>query len=113
MERQMNNSARIVAGVVFGLVLTGAAVAAPAAQANRPAPQPDCQKLGSEVSALIDSRTESPNIATARSTFQVGIMECMEGADDSANKHYQDVKKLLTQDQPKPASSIQLPAAGR
>ena len=65
------------------------------------------------MSALIDARTESPNIAVARSTFQVGIMECMEGADDAANKHYQDARKLLTQDEPKPASSIQLPAAGR
>jgi hypothetical protein len=114
MEREMNNSARIFTGTIFSLLLCGAAVAAPATPAvNRPAPQVDCQKLGGEVSALIDTRTDSPNLAAARSTFQVGIMECMEGSDDAANKHYQDAKKLLTQDEPRPANSIQLPAAGR
>jgi hypothetical protein len=114
MEREMNNSIRIFTGTIFSLLLCGAAVAAPASPAiSRPAPQADCQKLGSEVSALIDTRTDSPNIAAARSRFQVGIMECMEGSDDAANKHYQDAKNLLTQDQPKPTSSIQLPAAGR
>jgi hypothetical protein len=114
MEREMNNSTRIFTGTIFSLLLCGAAVAAPASPAiSRPAPQADCQKLGSEVSALIDTRTDSPNIAAARSRFQVGIMECMEGSDDAANKHYQDAKNLLTQDQPKTTSSIQLPAAGR
>jgi hypothetical protein len=114
MEHHMKNSAGICAGTIFALLFCGAGVAAPAnPDAVRPAPQVDCQRLGSEVSALIDTRADSPNINVARSTFQVGIMECMEGADDAANKHYQDAKKLLTQDAPKPTSTIQVPAAGR
>ena len=67
--------------------------------------------MGGEVSALIDQRKDSPNIAQARSVFQVGIMECMEGSDDVANGHYQEAKNLLAG--PEGAtSSIRIPYAG-
>ena len=80
--------------------------AAAAAPANAPSPsvttpaasagEADCQKVGGDVSALIDKGTRSPNVAAARAVFQVGIMECMDGDDAAANKHYDDAKKLLT-----------------
>jgi len=60
--------------------------------------QADCQKTGSDVSALIDKRGDSDNIAAARAAFQVGIMECMEGDNIAANQHYQQAKKLLATD---------------
>ena len=90
---------------LFCAAMAGAAMAAPAASPGTHTPpavvhstaptQPDCQKMGSDVSALIDQRKDSPNIATARAVFQVGIMECMEGSDDAANKHYDQAKDLL------------------
>ena len=46
-------------------------------------------------SAIIDTAATSQNIAPARSVFQRGIMECMEGDDAAANKHYQEAKTLL------------------
>ena len=55
----------------------------------------DCQKSGGEVSAMIDTSTRSPNLPAAKALFQRGIMECMEGDDETANKHYQDAKDLL------------------
>lgn len=72
---------------------------APAAHSTAPS-QPDCQKVGSDVSALIDQRKDSPNIAPARAVFQLGVAECMEGADDAANRHYADAKKLLAENIP-------------
>jgi len=102
----MNIPTRIISGLMISALLCGASVAATPSQTPRaPAPQADCQKVGGEVSALIDKRTDSPNIAAARSVFQVGIMECMEGSDDAATGHYLEAKKLLGGDQPKPNSS--------
>ena len=109
----------ILSGGMVTAVLCGAAIAAPAATSNthNAAPpavrlsapaQPDCQKMGSDVSVLIDQRKDSPNIAAARSVFQVGIMECMEGSDDLANKHYLDAKNLLA-GAASPTSSIRTP----
>ena len=90
--------------------LTGEQPRAPAAP--RPAPakavvvEADCQRVGGDVSALIDTKATSPNIAAARAAFQIGIMDCMEGDDANANKHYQEAKTLLGSDQPKtPATS--------
>jgi hypothetical protein len=57
----------------------------------------DCQDVGSEVSALIDTKAGSPNLPAARAAFQIGIMQCMEGDDVSAGKHYDDAKRLLSQ----------------
>jgi hypothetical protein len=114
VEKEMITSRHILHGAIAGVVLCGTAFAAPAVQGTRSAPaRPDCQKLGSEVSALIDNRSDSPNIAAARSIFQVGIMECMEGADDAASRHYDDAKKLLAGDEQKPTAAIQVPNAGR
>ena len=116
--RRLNS---IVSSVILSMALCGAAIAAPAVPAvpakQAPVAIPaavDCQKMGGDVSALIDAKLTSPNIAAARAAFQVGIMECMEGDDNAANKHYFEAKKLLGTDQPaapaKPAA-VALPAA--
>ena len=55
----------------------------------------DCQNLGSEVSALIDSKRTSPNIASARAVFQRGIMACMEDDTAEANRLYREAKRFL------------------
>jgi hypothetical protein len=75
----------------------GAAIAVPAGTTAvaAPAEPADCQKLGGEVSALIDTSASSPGVPGARAAFQMGIMACMEGDDAAANKHYQDAKALL------------------
>jgi len=73
--------------------------------------QNDCQKVGGEVSALIDSETASPNLPAARAVFQRGIMNCMEGDSDEANKLYLEAKKLLGNASfPTPASASAAPA---
>jgi hypothetical protein len=93
----MRGSKSIVSSAILSLAMWGAAdasAATPPAFAKAPAAA-DCQKLGGEVSALIDSRKSSPNISAARSEFQVGIMECMEGNSVSANGHYLQAKDLL------------------
>jgi len=117
----MRGSKYILSGLVLGASLWGAAMGAPAATpANAPAAPAapavadvDCQKLGGEVSALIDKGTRLPNISAARAAFQVGIMECMEGDDAAANKHYLDAKKLLSDSQQKaPDSSPKAKQAG-
>ncbi len=97
----MRGSNRIVSSVILSMAVCGAAMGAPGAPAKVPAVA-DCQQLGSEVSALIDTKTASPNIAPARSAFQIGIMECMEGNDAAANKHYEQAQALLTGVAPKP-----------
>jgi hypothetical protein len=100
------------AALLVGVVLSGPGFAA-ATQASRPGAVPakpavsvstdaDCEKTGSDVSALIDASAMSPNISAARAVFQVGIMNCMEGRSDEANKQYQSARKLLGSDQPKP-----------
>ena len=91
----MRVSINILSGAVLGAIVWGAAIAAPAAATV----EKDCQKMGGEVSALIDAKGTSPNISTARAVFQTGIMECMEGDDVAANRDYQDAKNLLTTDQ--------------
>jgi hypothetical protein len=70
----------------------------PAVIAATPVADKGCQKLGGEVSALIDARRASSNIASARAIFQAGIMDCMEGDDAAANKHYVEAKNLLSGD---------------
>lgn len=79
----------IVSGAVLAASVWGFAAAAP-----ETAPV-DCRKLGSEVSALIDNKLTSPNIAGARANFQAGIMDCMEGDDGAAYTHYSEAKRLL------------------
>jgi hypothetical protein len=110
----MRGSKSLISGLVLGLSLMGVAAAAPvAAPAKAPtaAAEADCQKTGGEVSALIDKSRASPNIAAARAAFQVGIMVCMEGDDATANKHYDDAKKLLSNETPK-APDVKVPTAG-
>ena len=98
----MRGSKGLVSGLVLGLTLCGVAAASPAAPAKTPvAVEADCQKIGGEVSALIDKNATSRNLAAARAAFQVGIMDCMEGDDVTANKHYEDAKNLLGSDLPK------------
>jgi hypothetical protein len=94
----MRGTKTILSSIVITAIFTGMAMAATAAPAKVEA---DCQRLGGEVSALIDAKLTSPNISAARSAFQVGIMECMEGENTTANKHYQDAKTLLTGEQPR------------
>jgi len=109
----MRGSKSLVSGLILGVSLLGVAAAAPVAPAAKApvAAEADCQKTGGEVSAMIDKAATSPNIAAARAAFQVGIMVCMEGDDAAANKHYEDAKKLLTNETPK-APEINLPTAG-
>jgi hypothetical protein len=95
-EKQMRVSINMLSGTVLSVLVWGAAIAAPAATTTV---EKDCQKVGGEVSALIDTKGTSPNISTARAVFQTGIMECMEGDDVAANRDYQDAKNLLTTDQ--------------
>jgi hypothetical protein len=100
----MRGSKSIVSGLALGLTLLGVAAAAPAAppaKAPVAAAEADCQKTGAEVSVLIDRLRASPNLPAARATFQVGIMDCMEGDAAAANKHYEDAKKLLSNETPK------------
>src|SRR5580765_96056 len=100
----MRGSKSLVAGLILGLSLLGVAAAAPAAppaKAPVAAAEADCQKVGGEVSAMIDKSRTSPNLPAARAAFQVGIMECMEGDDSAANKHYEDARKLLSNEAPK------------
>ena len=92
----MRGSKTILSSLILSAVLSGAAIAAPA---KGPA-EADCQRVGGEVSALIDANKTAPNIAAARSSFQLGIMECMESDNTNANKHYQEAKSLLTGEQP-------------
>jgi hypothetical protein len=109
----MRGSKSIVSGLILGLSLFGVAAAAPIAPpAKAPvAAEADCQKVGGEVSAMIDKASTSPNLPAARAAFQVGIMVCMEGDDATANKHYEDAKKLLTNEGPKTPEN-RLPTAG-
>ncbi|HEX5281720.1 MAG TPA: hypothetical protein VFW28_16695 [Micropepsaceae bacterium] len=106
----MRSYIRILTIAAIGVVLGGSAIAAvgPSAVIRNPAPaahstattQPDCEKVGSDVSALIDQHRNSPNIAQARAAFQLGIMECMEDDDVVANQHYADAKNLLAENFP-------------
>jgi hypothetical protein len=101
----MRGPKSIVSSVILSVMVCGAAIAAPATVPAKTPSAPaaadaDCQRVGGEVSALIDKGTASPNLPAARAAFQVGIMECMEGDDAAANKHYQDAKKLLSNEQP-------------
>src|SRR5215475_11861726 len=93
----MRGSKTILSSLILSAALSGFAIAAPA---KVPA-EADCQRVGGEVSALIDAKGTSPNIASARAAFQMGIMECMEGDNSNANKHYQDARALLTGEQPR------------
>src|SRR5215469_8064503 len=109
----MRGSKGLISGLILGLSLFRVAAAAPVAPpAKAPvAAEADCQKVGSEVSAMIDKANGSPNLPAARAAFQVGIMVCMEGDDAVANKHYEDAKKLLINETPK-SQEIRVPAAG-
>lgn len=81
----------IISGAFLSLAFCGAAIAAPTGAAG----SAECQQAGSEVSALIDAKAGSPNLPAARAAFQVGIMDCMEGNEASANNHYQEARRLL------------------
>jgi len=94
----------IATAALASLSLWSAALAATATTHAPAAPVADCRKAGNEVSALIDSKFGSPNLPAARAMFQVGVMECMEGDDVSANTHYEQAKTLLN-DRPAPAST--------
>jgi hypothetical protein len=108
-EKHMRIAQSIVSGAVLSALVWGFAAAAPAAQ-----PAADCQRLGGEVSALIDNKLTSPNIAAARANFQAGIMDCMEGDDGSAKTHYTEAKRLLLSDEraapAAPAKAVVQPA---
>src|ERR1043165_7400236 len=80
----------VASSVLLSLISWNAGSSAAAAT-----PQNDCQTFGSEVSVLIDKERASPNIASARAVFQRGIMNCMEGDSDEANKLYLEAKRLL------------------
>ena len=115
----MRSTITTISGMVLVLTFGAGAMAAPASTGTRAATppathssapaQPDCQKVGGDVSALIDQRKDSANIAQARSVFQIGIMECMEGADDQANRHYMEAKNLLAGPE-SPSASIRVPS---
>jgi hypothetical protein len=107
-RNKMRMSRIIVAGLALSVAAWSAGLAATAAApqgatsssaAVKTAPAvsagPDCQKTGGDVSALIDASATSPNISAAKAVFQLGIMDCMEGQPEEANKHYDDARKLL------------------
>ena len=101
MGKEMRNSIGFLVNVIAAAVLCGAAIGAPAAtHSNAPSAvtEQDCRKTGGEVSALIDNRAGAPSLPAARAVFQVGIMECMEGDYNAANKHYDQAKQLLGND---------------
>ena len=113
----MRVSISILSGTVLGVIVWATAIASPAAAATV---EKNCQKIGGEVSALIDTKGTSPNISTARAIFQAGIMECMEGDDVAANRDYRDAKNLLTNDQKatlvspaKPSVTAAMPVADK
>ena len=96
---------KTVLSMILGAMFCGAAIAAPAG--TSPAADTECQRVGGEVSALIDASASAPNLPGARAAFQLGIMECMEGDDVAANKHYEQAKTLLTSDVPRaPVSAV-------
>ena len=108
VEREMRMSNTIALSLAFSIAFCGmgfaAQTTAPAktpagasatATATRVSIEADCQKFGGEVSALIDREKTSPNIASARSLFQRGIMDCMEGDQEAANSLYWQAKQLL------------------
>jgi len=95
---------QIVPGLAFSTILASGVLAAqispPQSGANstekgRVAPEFDCRAAGNEVSALIDAAAGNRNLPAARSTFQVGVMDCMDGDIQEANKRFQEVRKLL------------------
>src|ERR1700686_1452247 len=106
----MRRSNIITAGLFFSIILweTGFSPHAPTSAKALPsvATQADCEKTGSDKSALIDASATSPNLSAARAVFEVGIMNCMEDEPDKANIRYEDARKLLGGDRPKaPISS--------
>lgn len=106
----MRRSNIITAGLFLSITLWGTGFSANASASAKTLPsvatQADCEKTGSDVSALIDASVTSPNISAARAIFQVGIMNCMEDEPDKANIRYEDARKLLGGDRPKaPISS--------
>jgi hypothetical protein len=104
-EKPMRKTHSIVSGTVLLAIMWGYAAAAPAL------PAADCQKFGGEVSALIDNKKASPNIAAARAAFQIGIMDCMEGDDAAANSRYSEAKRLLlTEEKAVPAAPVRTAA---
>jgi len=100
----MTNSA--VSSLIFGMMLCGGAFAAqntapargafgsPPGTSSAPVVD-DCNKVGTNVSALIDASPNSPNISAAKVAFELGTMECMEGDDQTAKKFYENAKNLL------------------
>ena len=80
----------VASSVLFSVISWNAVLAAAPAT-----PQNDCQTVGSEVSVLIDKERGSPDISAARAVFQRGIMNCMEGDSEEANKLYLEARKLL------------------
>lgn len=110
----------VLSALILSMTLSGSLLAAPgtvlpttpsAAAKSSTLTSPavvedDCQKIGSDVSALIDKTANSPNISAARAIFQVGIMECMDGDDKAANRHYQEAQNLLSSDRQK---AVQVP----
>lgn len=99
----------IAAAALLSLTFCSAALAATAASHNPAAPAVDCRKAGNEVSALIDTKSGSPNLPAARAMFQVGVMECMEGDEVAANTHYQQAKAMLN-DRPSAEAPPHAPA---
>lgn len=96
----MRNSIGVLSAVFLTTALSSIAVAQTVERHTTTAAAAvteDCRKRGSEVSALIDNRAGAPNLPAARSVFQVAIMECMEGDDTAANKHYEEAKQLLSE----------------
>jgi hypothetical protein len=99
----MRTGIGILSTVFATAAIWGVAVAQPAERyttTQPPAVTQDCRKAGNEVSALIDNRVGAPNLPAARAAFQIGVMECMEGDDSAASKHYQQAKELLAADRP-------------
>jgi len=99
----MRGTKTLLSSIVLSAISGGVAIAAPA----KALVEADCQRVGGEVSALLDVNKTSPNVSAARAAFQLGIMECMEGDNLNANTHYQDAKTALTGEQPR------VPAAPR
>jgi hypothetical protein len=82
----------VAAALYFGgRTVTDAAKTKPAATSS----EPGCDTVGSELNAMLDRASTSPNIARAKAEFERGIAECMWGRSAAANEHYRQAYKLL------------------
>ena len=88
----------IIMGVAAALYFGGRTVTDGDGAKTKPAAassEPGCDTVGSELNAMLDRASTSPNIARAKAEFERGIAECMWGRSAAANEHYRQAYRLL------------------